>query len=494
MFAGTYLLDGLYVYFWGVQDGVVCSGAHISHCMLQSLLVGFELGVRRAVIDGISIFHCHKGAGKRSVRRTASLMLPWALFVWFAEFVWQQRPTGRADGNHDTADWADASFWKAHNTAAGYETLALTLEGIYVGALLLFYGALAITPGHIVFRRPALGRAYLCWQLVTMGLIAADVIEVGLNASSKYCLRWVALTAIEVTVGPLVLCGTLRDDSKYWQGLLFVKPEQPSAWGRFLGAAFLRSSDSSSPSIASGATSRATSVPGTVDLTQPLLGQYLSVDAAQELASSMEQLAHARECEYIHFGLLQIETVLGADHPSAAVLGAGGAAKVYRGRYRGESVAIKMIWSVDITADIVAAFREEVMICAKLSRHKNIVHVKGFSIMPPALCVVMELCNAGSLFDLLRQFREEELVAEEAERNAGQLLRQGKFPDPGSDMEAEVRARAPSWPLRLQMACECAEAIAFLHLQTPPVMHKDVKVFTPHPPDASMGTSLSPCP
>jgi hypothetical protein len=30
------------------------------------------------------------------------------------------------------------------------------------------------------------------------------------------------------------------------------------------------------------------------------------------------------------------------------------------------------------------------------------LQVRGFSVMPPALCVVMELCNKGSLLDLLK--------------------------------------------------------------------------------------------
>ena len=54
--------------------------------------------------------------------------------------------------------------------------------------------------------------------------------------------------------------------------------------------------------------------------------------------------------------------------------------QVYRGRLRGEPVAIKMIWSVDITADIVARFREEVLMLARLSRHPNIVQVPFLSL------------------------------------------------------------------------------------------------------------------
>ena len=45
----------------------------------------------------------------------------------------------------------------------------------------------------------------------------------------------------------------------------------------------------------------------------------------------------------------------------------------------------------------------------------------------------------------------------------------------GSQRTNRRRFLSCGWETRLQMACECAEAVAFLHMQSPPVLHKDIK-------------------
>ena len=240
-FALTYCMDGAFIYLWGVQrNGAVCSAADLSDCTAQSLAVGFELAFRRGIIDGVAVFLMHKGGGRRSTRRTATLVLPWALFVWFVEFLWQQRPDGGGGGDgddgggggggdhsHKERDPLSAEFWTPHNTAGDYKTLTVALECAYVGALVVFYGALALTPPHVLYRRPALGRWYVGWQLVTMLLIYADVVSVvifGLKRND--CLHFASFTIMQVFVGPLALWSTLLNDSKYWQGLFFVEDRQ----------------------------------------------------------------------------------------------------------------------------------------------------------------------------------------------------------------------------------------------------------------------------
>lgn len=164
----------------------------------------------------------------------------------------------------------------------------------------------------------------------------------------------------------------------------------------------------------------------------------------------MDTLCDTPNCEFIHFGLLSLnpkainrdEPFHETQHRNFDILGVGGASKVYRGMLLGEPVAIKMIWCVDITVNTIQQFKREVLILAQLSKHPNIIQVRGFSVMPPALCVVMELCNRGSLFDYLRQRRE-----------TGRL----------------------NLPTQLDLALQCTEAVAFLHAQSPPIVHKDIK-------------------
>jgi len=571
-FAFTCLLDAAYLLVWDLNGvGVVCRDGDSIDCSTLAILAGLELACRRFVIDGVAVFFMHYGAGQRALRSTVCIVAPWALFVGFVEFLWNQRPNDDDAGNHYENNPASSNFWTAHNTAPNFNALSLGLEITYASLMVIFYGSLAFFPPHVVYRRPALGNWYIGWQLVTMILINVDVVVVSaMHYSYGSCVYYISFTFLEVLVGPFILWGTLKDDSKYWQGLLFVDDDtnvSSSHWSNFAGCVdslfrcarngtsqstgtnssntsplldapsspedHYRRTSSTYPSTANNTSQ--TSAPQHVTLTQPLLGQSLMTDAAQELASTMELLSETPNVEFLHFGLLSIETILAYDHPSAFVLGAGGAAKVYKGRLRGEPVAIKMIWSVDITAEIVAQFREEVIMLAKLARHPSVVQLKGYSVMPPALCVVMELCSKGSLLELLEGIRNDAASAEEATRfrRKATLLRQeyerqplnsprksdGSYSDinavsgmqqlvggnetvanhgsfgagnaenvgtmsrpryssagsNSSDVSTVLVALEQTWPARLQMACECAEAVAFLHLQKPPVMHKDIK-------------------
>jgi hypothetical protein len=548
-FCCSYFLEGVYIFIWSVDgNGVECHDGYVMGCTMQSLAAGVELGVRRGIIDGIAVFFMHHGAGRRSVIETVYIILPWSMFVCWAEFLWRMRPVhGESDaGTHDTENMSHLTFWTAHNKSSNYATLSLVFESIYVGGLVLFYGALAIIPDYALYRRPALGRAYIWWQLITMMLILLELIGVEVvGFTDGYCLHWFTFTALQVIAGPIILLGTLRNDSKYWQGLLFIdddptttsthashivsreysqsvprspvvgggddvmsRPSQGSSYSALSRANNNRAISTPSriesqgfitdvfnrmrsPSSVHGPSANIPPASPSVTLTQPLLGQTLLSDAAQELALTMELLSRAPHCSFLHFGLLSIETTLEFDHPSAYVLGAGGAAKVYRGRLRGEPVAIKMIWSLDITADIVAAFREEVMMLARLAQHPSIVQVRGFSVMPPALCVVMELCNKGSLLDILKDFYDEattSVVQQTSSQDSRNVSLEGSVGhsevlDEGVSLrgcvhriEDEAQRLSSSWEERLQMACECAEALAFLHMQKPPVMHKDIKV------------------
>ena len=132
----------------------------------------------------------------------------------------------------------------------------------------------------------------------------------------------------------------------------------------------------------------------------------MNTTAAQQLAETLEQLSAEPRCAFLHFGLLSIDTRLQDTHPAADVLGTGGAAKVYRGRLRGNKpVAIKMIWSVDITAEIVRQFKAEVMMLARLARHRNVVQVEGYSVMPPAFVSLWSFATGAPLRPLLRGAR-----------------------------------------------------------------------------------------
>ena len=106
--------------------------------------------------------------------------------------------------------------------------------------------------------------------------------------------------------------------------------------------------------------------------------------------SDMEQ--SSRRLPVIHFGLLDLDEHLGYV--------AGGLSRVYFGRLRNEMVAVKILFAMELTPRIVEAFYEEVQVLYEL-QHENVVQCLGVSVMPPAVCVVLEHCQYGSLYDYL---------------------------------------------------------------------------------------------
>jgi len=422
----TYLLDGIYAIIWG------SSADSSGNCApLGPSLYACALGLRRALLDGVALFLMRKGAGKRSVLATAQIAVPWGLFTGGTEFLWRYEDCNR--GEHTFA------YAMVHFTEHPVLAVTATLECMYLLILLVFYSTLALAPAYVLYRRPSLDFKYVYWQLITIILVCIDtVLEITEQHDTDFCLHWIYILFLQCLLGPFVVLSTLRADSAYWQGLLVPSKERSSrAESRMLSHDVL-------------STGSATGGEQALTITEPLLGQFLQQDAAEELAVTMDALSNCPNCEFLHFGLLSLDPkpihVEGAAAGQSAnfdILGVGGASKVYRGRLMGEPVAIKMIWCVDITVDTIKQFKREVMLLANLARHPNLIQVRGFSVMPPALCVVMELCNGGSLFDVVRKARE-----------SGTLL---------------------DWSVRLRLASQCAEAVAYLHSRMPPIVHKDIK-------------------
>jgi serine/threonine protein kinase len=83
---------------------------------------------------------------------------------------------------------------------------------------------------------------------------------------------------------------------------------------------------------------------------------------------------------------------------SGSVLGAGGTAKVLLGSLDGAIVAVKMLYPTDFTYQKVQRFAKECQMLGQL-HHPNIIEIKGICIVPPSVCLCMELAARGSLYD-----------------------------------------------------------------------------------------------
>ena len=125
--------------------------------------------------------------------------------------------------------------------------------------------------------------------------------------------------------------------------------------------------------------------------------------------------------------------------PEGSILGHGGSSRVYKGKYKGNDVAVKMLFCIDLTKEVIRRFFNEIKIHSGL-RHSTVVKVQGVCIIPPAICLVME-CMDCSLYECLHSAE-------------GQKFKMNQ---------------------RLKIAIECAKAVAFLHTSKPYVLHGDVK-------------------
>lgn len=125
------------------------------------------------------------------------------------------------------------------------------------------------------------------------------------------------------------------------------------------------------------------------------------------------------------------------------VLGSGGFGAVYTGRYLKTEVAIKKLHIADgqVSPAQVQEFRKEVQNLQTL-RHRRLVSFIGAALVgnPPSLCIVTEFMPNGSLHALLHQKRQ-----------------------------------TLSYEQRLSMAVQVAEGVVFLHSQSPPFVHRDLK-------------------
>jgi serine/threonine protein kinase len=120
-------------------------------------------------------------------------------------------------------------------------------------------------------------------------------------------------------------------------------------------------------------------------------------------------------------------------------LGKGSQGEVFRGTYARSDVAIKRINSQNVEEAIIQEFCMEADINMRL-RHPNLTLFRGVSLEHPHLCIITEVVERGSLFDILR------------DENSG-----------------------ITWKRSLRIARDVAKAMIYLHEHHPPVLHRDLK-------------------
>ncbi|OQR88863.1 kinase [Thraustotheca clavata] len=175
---------------------------------------------------------------------------------------------------------------------------------------------------------------------------------------------------------------------------------------------------------------------------------YLRLIAERGIVSSFSTRTSVYDVHYmieqfkhnmIDFSCLNINTVVG--HGTTAVVLKGEMQKTLRKQV---PVAIKMFTSFFVTQEEVFRFSKETALNIGLS-HPNIVRFYGLCVVPPAICLVFEYCEWGSLELVLR-----------AQRPQGP---------------------AHEWDLgtKLKACVDACRAVAYLHSFDPPLLHRDIK-------------------
>lgn len=144
-------------------------------------------------------------------------------------------------------------------------------------------------------------------------------------------------------------------------------------------------------------------------------------DAVGELAST--------RCQLLDYARLDVS--------GSQMLGEGTFATIYKGTYAGETVAVKVLRSLEISVDTILEFCKEAFLCASVSGHPNLVLFRGVAVRPPEMFLVYEYCETKSLENLLS-------------------------------------SKAPlEWQTRIDMIYQIAQGMCFLHRLK--VIHRDLK-------------------
>ena len=444
------LIDTLNGLFIGT-GGLVNRSQGGGNALLASILYGGVWAVYHFVFEGIALLMLNPGVGSFAARKSAGLAFIWAMVTWFVQ-TW----SNYADG----------------------DTISMILSVMWSCSLIVFYLVLWLAPLRILFRRPCVYSYARFWALMRLFVSIANVLRF-YEFTSGFCLYILAVAGFQSPTVAYVVYTCLLRDCQYWLGILrweesgYSNPRARTA--KDLSSPSSLSSGSFLGGSGSFANPKANGPGGMETLRRPLLGTSLAPHSARMLAAKMDSSknsdggdsapigangspqANAKRKQggvrILNFAFLRIDQPVDDDldgvsggasvnKPQQIVLGSGSTSRVFQGTFRDRPVAIKMIFCPDLTPETVASFYHEATLLAQLS-HPNVVDVLGVCVLPPAICLVMELCDGGNLFDFLR--------APAQVANPLSLYRQ------------------------LSLCADACAAVHFLHSQVPAVLHLDLK-------------------
>lgn len=307
-------------------------------------LIPLEQAVFHWFYEGLAFFLMRYGAGVRAIRLALRRSWVWSAVTFLFYF------------------FIFSSLEQTFNLGASGLDEVYALAMTYFSVLLVFYVSFVVLPERFLHRRSALvfyAQCSAAYYSVSMIFLSIAYYKNRSIICSASIVSFIYVAFLQ----PWVLFHTLQLDSQYWQGLR-PDPKQKHPLGE--------------------------------------IWDYLDLETAQTMAEQAEVVSRRsakNPLPVLPYGLLDFNT----DQQFVA----GGFSRVYFGRLKGEKVAFKVLFAMELTPSDVEDFYAEASLLHSLA-HENVVGCHGICIMPPALTMVLDYCKYGSLFDFLYKATEEE--------------------------------------------------------------------------------------
>jgi hypothetical protein len=365
------------------------------------------------LIEGVAILLMQKGLGRNAAFRSLRIAILWGLFSLFVHW-------GLLNSNR---------------------TLAFSLDFCWNMLLLFFYSFLWLAPLKRWYRRPAAIFYAQVWAIYRLTVIIFSAFYfIPATAGVAPCFYTFGSLFPFALFEPILMYYTFLQDSKWWQGL----------------------------EISSQSSKKRKS--NNENIKSPLYGIDLNVNSAQNLAASIDNLGISssfnfskKEVKLLNFAYITLD--------KSKMLGTGSFSRVYLGKYRQRPCAIKLVYTMDVTKEIIARIAAEAEILSSI-KSRNVVEILGVSVLPPSVCILLELCAYGTLGDIVHGAGYAALGTTDPDTFMKHFVIGGPMIGKGSKQNLNI-----SWTDRLYLAIGCAKGIAAVHALRSDICHRDVKSF-----------------
>jgi hypothetical protein len=404
--------------------------------------------LQHSMTEGVAVLLMQKGLGRNGAIRTIKIVISWGLISLFVQ-------------------------WAGYNASL---YASVTIEIIYNLFLIAFYMAIWLVPLKNLYRRPAAIPYAKFWAIFRIvALINAVLYAIpATEYTVAECFYTFGTLYPFALFEPFVMYFTFLQDSRWWQGLdistspllnkegtrVHSQTGPPTSSGNHH-----RISAAARPNLGKAGTPMRIS--SNHEIRSPLQGVDLDLKSAQTLAASIDDLGVSphryknKSVRLLNFAYISLD--------KSKLLGQGSFSKVYLGKYRQRPCAIKLIFTIDVTQEIICRVAAEAQILSTI-RHTNVVEILGVSVLPPSCCILLELCAFGSLNDVIGGTGYAALAT--IPNFITHFLKGssiiGKYSNRGLNI---------SWNDRLFLAIGCAKGLSALHSLKPDVCHRDVKSF-----------------